>query len=560
MRRCSRSPAKGWRAPRRCASEYLSHVPGVDLDALQNEIEALDAWNWEQRVEQTLYKLELDAAARIGELSGGLKEAGRAGTRAGGAARRAAARRGRPTTSISTRSAGWRNCCWRSRGSVVVISHDRAFLDRVTTRTVELDRGRLMSYAGNFSQYQVLKRSSSRRGGDQRQRPTSCSRRKRSGSARAWRHAARRRRRASSDSRCCGTSARNDAMPWAGSAWSQQRRARAASWWPSSRTRASGSARAGAQDGHQAFHAHHPARRQGRLIGPNGASKTTLLKLILGQLEADEGHGQARHALQVAYFDQMRDQLDLDATLEDTISPGSEWIEISSRRTHVKSYLGDSCSRPRARIMVRTLSGGERNRLLLARLFAATNVLVLDDRPTTSTSTRSNCSRACWPTLRGTVFLVSRPALPRQTWSRRSSSRAMERWREFEAAWDWLTQARRAGTQWPDRRGQPSWLPSAGTGRSLPEPASEAAPARPSCSCGGAEAQAQLRTSASSEALPGRIEALEQEQVAIDRELADSSLYASDPARPPPLWRRATADRGGADDGARAPGAARRAI
>jgi len=117
------------------------------------------------------------------------------------------------------------------------------------------------------------------------------------------------------------------------------------------------------------------------LIGPNGAGKTTLLKLILGALEPDSGHIQRGANLQVAYFDQMRAALDLDATLEDFISPGSEWIEIGSRRQHVKSYLGDFLFSPaRAASPVRSLSGGERNRLLLARLFARpANVLVLDE-------------------------------------------------------------------------------------------------------------------------------------------------------------------------------------
>jgi len=132
------------------------------------------------------------------------------------------------------------------------------------------------------------------------------------------------------------------------------------------------------------------------LLGPNGAGKTTLLKLILGELKADPappnspapepGHspwGTVRQGanIEVAYFDQMRNALDLDATLEDFISPGSEWIEIGNQKKHVKSYLGDFLFSPaRAHSPVRSLSGGERNRLLLARLFARpANVLVLDE-------------------------------------------------------------------------------------------------------------------------------------------------------------------------------------
>src|SRR4029079_9780934 len=117
------------------------------------------------------------------------------------------------------------------------------------------------------------------------------------------------------------------------------------------------------------------------LIGPNGAGKTTLLKLILGELQPTSGSVRQGARLEVAYFDQMRSALDLDATLADSVSPGSEWVETSAGRKHVMSYLSDFLFSPaRANSPVRTLSGGERNRVLLARLLALpANVLVLDE-------------------------------------------------------------------------------------------------------------------------------------------------------------------------------------
>ena len=117
------------------------------------------------------------------------------------------------------------------------------------------------------------------------------------------------------------------------------------------------------------------------LIGPNGAGKSTLLKLIVGTLEPDSGTIRLGTNLAVAYFDQMRSQLDENATLADVINPGSEWIEIGGTRKHVMSYLGDFLFSPaRAQSPVSSLSGGERARLLLARLFARpANVLVLDE-------------------------------------------------------------------------------------------------------------------------------------------------------------------------------------
>jgi ATP-binding cassette subfamily F protein uup len=117
------------------------------------------------------------------------------------------------------------------------------------------------------------------------------------------------------------------------------------------------------------------------LIGPNGAGKTTLLRLILGTLEPDSGSVRRGTNLQVAYFDQMREALDPERTVAETISPGSDWIEIGDSRKHVLSYLGDFLFSPqRANSPIKTLSGGERNRLLLARLFARpANLLVLDE-------------------------------------------------------------------------------------------------------------------------------------------------------------------------------------
>src|SRR3970040_219528 len=119
------------------------------------------------------------------------------------------------------------------------------------------------------------------------------------------------------------------------------------------------------------------------LIGPNGAGKTTLIKLILGTLQPDSGSVRLGTNVQPAYFDQMREALDPEKTVAETIAPGSDWVELSGGRKHVMSYLGDFLFPPRrAQSPVRMLSGGERNRLLLARLFARpANVLALDEPP-----------------------------------------------------------------------------------------------------------------------------------------------------------------------------------
>ncbi len=145
------------------------------------------------------------------------------------------------------------------------------------------------------------------------------------------------------------------------------------------------------------------------LIGPNGAGKTTLLKLILGEIAPDSGKVRRGVNLSVAYFDQLRDQLDPDATVIDTINPGAEFVQIGNEKKHVISYLGDFLFAPeRARSPVRSLSGGEHNRLLLARLFSQpANVLVLDE-PTNDLDIETlELLEALLQDYRGTIFLIS---------------------------------------------------------------------------------------------------------------------------------------------------------
>ena len=145
------------------------------------------------------------------------------------------------------------------------------------------------------------------------------------------------------------------------------------------------------------------------MIGANGAGKSTLLKLILGTLPPDSGTVKLGTKLQIAYFDQLREQLDGERTLAETISPGSEWVETAGGRKHVLSYLGDFLFPPqRADTPVRALSGGERNRLLLARLFARpANLLVLDE-PTNDLDIESlELLESTLQTYPGTLLLVS---------------------------------------------------------------------------------------------------------------------------------------------------------
>jgi ATP-binding cassette subfamily F protein uup len=259
-----------------------------------------------------------------------------------------------------------------------------------------------------------------------------------------------------------------------------------------------------------------------------------LLKLILGELQASSGKVRQGANLQVAYFDQMRNALDLDATLEDFISPGSEWIEIGNRRQHVKSYLGDFLFSPaRANSPVRSLSGGERNRLLLARLFARpANVLVLD-KPTNDLDIDTlELLEDLLQNYDGTVFLVShdRTFLDNVV----TSTIAYEgpgRWREFEGGvQDWLIQSKRpnAIAQSKGQKGAQSFNygrddKAAANAKVSPAPT----PAAPAASASKTR-KLSYKEQRELEALPGRIAALEAEQAKINKLLADGTLYASD--------------------------------
>jgi ABC transport system ATP-binding/permease protein len=296
------------------------------------------------------------------------------------------------------------------------------------------------------------------------------------------------------------------------------------------------------------------------LLGPNGAGKTTLLKLILGDLQADSGKIKQGTKLDVAYFDQMRNNLDLDATLEDFISPGSEWIEIGTQRKHVKSYLSDFLFSPeRARSPVRSLSGGERNRLLLARLYARpANVLVLDEPTNDLDIDTLELLEDLLQNFEGTVFLVShdRTFLDNVV----TSTIAYEgdgAWREYEGGvQDWLIQSKRAkeiaakNAQNASNNSKKQLQPA----NLLPKQLSNNehseqinvfnAPATGSNSSTGAlknltkARKLSFKEQRDLDELPKKIEALEAEQSAIRAKLADGSIYSSDPAEAQKLTLR----------------------
>ncbi len=506
-----------------------------DLDTLQRQIEAQDGWNWEQRVEETLQRLRLDAQARVGTLSGG--------TRKRVALAQALVRRpgvlllDEPTNHLDLDAIEWlEGLLLDFKGSVVTITHDRAFLDRVATRIVELDRGHLRSYPGNFSRYQALKEEQLAQ-----EAVIQAKADKLLAQEEVWIRKGVEARR----TRAQGRINRLDQLR-------QRRAARrealgrvkldVASGLPSGKIVGELTQVTQAFGDKTVVHDFSATVLRGDkvgLIGPNGAGKTTLLKLILGELTPTRGQVRQGANLQVAYFDQMRNALDLDATLEDFISPGSEWIEIGAQRKHVKSYLGDFLFSPaRAASPVRSLSGGERNRLLLARLFARpANVLVLDEPTNDLDIDTLELLEELLQQYDGTVFLVShdRSFLDNVV----TSTIAYEgegRWREYEGGvQDWLTQSRRAQALARGAASQVAAQPPAAS--TAPEARSEAAVSAPASA---PKKKLSYKEQRELESLPGLIETLEQEQKAIQDELADGSLYRTDGVRAAQLAERST--------------------
>jgi ATP-binding cassette subfamily F protein uup len=489
--------------------------PGADHEALlsrlnhlQHDLEALGAWSVTSQAERAIERFGLDADARVGSLSGGQKK--RLALAQALATEPQLLLLDEPTNHLDLAAIEWLEELLAGSGiTLLFITHDRRFLDRLATRIIELDRGLLSSFPGSFAEYQKRKVEMLKDEALQNAKFD-----KFLAQEEVWIRKGVEARRTRNEGRVL----RLEAL----------RRERA------DRRERLGEARlaldTGGKSGQLVAELTHVDKAFGDkkivrdfsarilrgdrigLIGPNGAGKTTLLRLILGELAPDAGTVRLGTRLQIAYFDQFRTALDPEATLADVISPGSDYVEINGDRKHVVGYLGDFLFAPaRARSPVKSLSGGERNRLLLARLFARpANVLVLDE-PTNDLDIETlELLEDLLQNYPGTIFLVShdRTFLDNVV-TQTIAAEGKGLWKEYAGGYeDWLRCRKEAVS----------------LEKSVPAKANETktAPKTPANKLSWKE-QREL------EALPERITTLESEQTELTQQLADPALHAREP-------------------------------
>jgi ATP-binding cassette subfamily F protein uup len=495
------------------------NAPDADVEALlermhhlQEALERRHGWEVAQRIEQTLTLLQLPADTQVAQLSGGWK-------------RRVALGRAlviapdillldEPTNHLDIEAIQWlEDTLMNFRGALLFVTHDRHFLDRLATRILELDRGHLTGYEGNFAQYQ--RRKAEQLSAEATQNALFD---KRLAEEERWIRKGIQARRTRNEGRVRALKAmrveRSDRRNLQGKA-----KLALDSGEQSGKLVLEATGLGFAYDGKPVVRDLDLRVLRGDrigLIGPNGVGKTTLLKLLLKQLEPKQGSVRHGTNLQIAYFDQTRAQLDPEARVVDCVGGGKESVTIAGKSRHVMSYLADFLFPPeRARSPVKSLSGGERARLLLAQLFAQpANVLVMDE-PTNDLDIETlELLEELLAEYDGTVFMVShdRTFLDNVVTSSLvfSGNGVVEEF--FGGYSDWLRQ----------RSSAPATAAAKPPADTKPKAASAAKPK-------ASQRKPSFKEQRELDELPQRIEGLEKERAQLHARLADPRSYENKP-------------------------------
>ena len=496
------------------------------LEKVQQQLEAVDGWSLSQKVDTVIQKLTLPAEKQMKELSGGWR-------------RRVELARAlvsepdlllldEPTNHLDIIAIDWLETQLKDFvGALLFITHDRSFLQSLATRIIELDRGQLTSWECNYNTYLERKAHTLEVEAEQNALFD-----KKLAQEEAWIRQGIKARRTRNEGRVRDLKKLREERR-------QRREVQGNASFALKQGEASGKLVLEVKDVAQSFDQHTVIKdfslRVMRgdkigLIGANGAGKSTLLSILLGNLKPEHGSVKMGTRIDVAYFDQLRNQLDLEKSVIDNVAEGRESISINGANRHVIGYLGDFLFPPsRCRVPVKALSGGERNRLLLARLFSKPANLLVMDEPTNDLDVETlELLESLLVEFTGTILLVShdRTFLDNVV----SSTLVFEpggQISEYVGGFDdWLRQGGSISAlvaEAPSAKKEPK--------KEVKEAAPVTAPAKKKLSY---KLQREL------DALPGEIEALEEELAGLETKTAEPDFYQQDQATVQSVLNRLT--------------------